>query len=78
VLAFDDTSDKMLLTHVKYVNPELVLHNDNIALFGCDGKYVWFAITPPEVSIIYSSYIALCKLIILFFFFLHLRLIYMT
>jgi len=51
VPALDDTSNKFLLTHVEYLNPEIVLQNDNIAIFGCDQKYVWFGVAPKEVRL---------------------------
>jgi len=46
----DDDIDEMLVTNVKYVNPEIILEDDNIAIMGCNSKYVWFSITDHEVS----------------------------
>jgi len=44
-----DTMDSFLLTHEKYVHPNYALKEDNIYIYGCDSKYVWFAVTPKEV-----------------------------
>jgi len=28
----------------------MVLEDDNVFVMGCDNKYVWFSIVPPEVK----------------------------
>jgi len=40
----------MFLTHINYVNPEIILQDDNIAIQGCDDNYVWFAKNEPQAS----------------------------
>jgi len=49
--ALEDELDKSwFYIHNKYAHPEIVLKDDNIILLGLDDKYVWFSVTPKEVS----------------------------
>jgi len=56
----DERLEQMVLTHEKYVNPEIILQDDNIAIQGCNEKYVWFAKNDPEVStyVVFIKYLA--------------------
>jgi len=47
--ALDEGFASWLITHEKYVHPKMVLEDDNIFVMGCDSKYIWFSVTPPEV-----------------------------
>jgi len=46
----DEHLEKMCLTHVKYMNPEDILKDDNIPIMGCSSTHVWFAKLDSDVS----------------------------
>jgi len=47
----DENIDTMITTHVKYIDPQIILENDNILIQGCNDRCVWFAVNEPEVDI---------------------------
>jgi len=50
VIGFVDELYHMLLTHEKYVHPDVALEFDEIFVLNCDTKHIWFSITDPKVK----------------------------
>jgi len=50
VLGTFDLLEDYVLTHERYVHPEIVLKNENIFIMGCNEDYVWFSVVPAEVG----------------------------